>query len=105
MTKPTEHQLSLINDVIEEFEFEKVHIAMTSLDWKWITSLDAITNQLMAVPTIARLKQSATQLLISSIKSGFAGSGGFVARYSTHEELESFTLSFVVAEYDTWNDD
>ena len=105
MTKPTEHQLLLINDVIEEFEFEKVHIAMTALDWKWIAPNSAITNQSMAVPTIARLKQSATQVLISSIESGFAGSGGFVARYSNSEEPESFTLSFVVAEYDTWNDD
>ena len=105
MTKPTEHQLSLINDVIEEFEFEKVYIAMTALDWKWIAPNGAITNQSMAVPTIARLKQTATQVLTSSIESGFAGSGGFVARYFTHEELESFTLSFVVAEYDTWNDD
>jgi hypothetical protein len=105
MTKPTEHQLNLINDVIEEFEFEKVHIAMIALDWKWIAPNGAITNQSMAVPTIARLKQTAIQVLTSSIESGFARSGGFVARYSTHEKLESFTLSFVVAEYDTWNDD
>lgn len=105
MIKPTKHQLDLINDVIQEFEFEKVHIAMTALDWKWIMPNDTITNQSMAVPTIARLKQSATQVLISSIESGFAASGGFVARYSNPGEPESFTLSFVVAEHDTWNDD
>jgi len=101
MTKPTEHQLNLINDVIQEFKFEKVHIAMTALDWKWITP-----NQSMAVPTIARLKQSATQVLISSIESGCAASGGFTAKYfNSNEEPESFMLSFVVEEYDTWNDD
>ena len=64
MTKPTEHQLNLINDVIQEFKFEKVHIAMTALDWKWIAPIGAITDNSMAIPTIARLKQSATQLLI-----------------------------------------
>jgi len=105
MTKPTEHQLNLINDVIEEFEFEKVHIAMTALDWKWIAPNGVITNQSMAVPTIARLKQTATQVLTSSIESGFAASGGFVAKYFNPGEPESFTLSFVLAEYDTWNDE
>jgi hypothetical protein len=105
MTKPTEHQLNLINDVIEKFEFEKVHIAMTALDWKWIAPNGAITNQSMAVPTIARLKQTATQVLTSSIESGFAASGGFVGRYSNPGEPESFTLSFVLAEDDSWNDD
>jgi len=106
MTKPTEHQLNLINDVIQEFKFEKVHIAMTALDWKWIAPVGTITNNSMVIPTIARLKQSATQLLINSIKSGCAASGGFTAKYfNLNEEPESFMLSFVVEEYDTWSDD
>ena len=106
MTKPTEHQLNLINDVIEEFKFEKVHIAMTALDWKWIAPVGTITDKSLAIPTIARLKQSAAQILISSIKSGCAASGGFIAKYfNPNEEPESFMLSFVVEEYDTWSDD
>ena len=106
MTKPTEHQLSLINDVIEEFKFEKVHIAMTALDWKWIAPNGGITDKSLAIPTIARIKQSATQILISSIKNGCTATGGFIARYSSaSEEPENFALSFVLEEYDTEGND
>ena len=110
MTKPTKHQLSLIDDVIHEFDFEKVHIAMTALDWKWAippTSLDELIG--LQVPTLVRLKEFAHWALTRSIKTGYCSSGGFNAEYfpakaeektecgtciKEHAQPEYFVLTF-----------
>tara|TARA_R110000822_G_scaffold209297_3_gene345234 strand:- start:200 stop:568 length:369 start_codon:yes stop_codon:yes gene_type:complete len=109
MTRPTKHQLSLIDDVIDEFDFEKVHIAMTALDWKWAippTSLDdPIERQ---VPTLARLKEFARYQLMGCIKTGYCSSGGLTSEYfpakaeettecgaiKEYAQPEYFTLTF-----------
>jgi hypothetical protein len=82
MTKPTEHQLNLINDIIDEFNFKKVHIAMTALDWKWAIPITGDDGSLiLQVPTLDRLKEFARYQLIGSIKTGFYSSGGLKAEY------------------------
>jgi hypothetical protein len=82
MTKPTEHQLSLIDDIIDEFNFEKVHKAMTALDWKWAIPVTGDDGPLiLQVPNLARLKEFARYQLIGSIKTGLYSSGGLKAEY------------------------
>ena len=117
MIKPTEHQLSLIDDVIDEFNFEKVHIAMTALDWKWAipaTSLDESIN--LEVPTLVRLKEFARYLLIGCIKTGYFSSGGLNAEYfpartkegtkcgaiKEYAEPEYFVLTFELTSGSSW---
>jgi hypothetical protein len=109
MTKPTEHQLSLIDYIIDEFNFEKVHKAMTALDWKWAISVTGDDGSLiLQVPTLVRLKEFARYQLIASIKSGFYSSGGLKAEYfpaiqeetteggaiKQYAQPEYFTLTF-----------
>jgi hypothetical protein len=82
MIKPTEHQLSLIDDIIDEFNFEKVHKAMTALDWKWAMPITGDDGPLiLQVPTLDRLKAFARCRLIGSIKTGLCFSGGLKAEY------------------------
>jgi len=82
MTKPTEHQLSLIDGIIDEFDFEKVHKAMIALDWKWAIAITGDDGPLkLRVPTLDRLKEFARYLLIGSIKTGLCFSGGLKAEY------------------------
>jgi hypothetical protein len=83
MTNPTEHQLSLIDDIIDEFNFEKVHKAMIALDWKWAIPQTTDYNGplKLQVPTLNRLKEFARYQLISSIKTGLYSSGGLKAEY------------------------
>lgn len=82
MTKPTKHQLSLIDDIIDKFNFEKVHKAMTALDWKWAIPVTGDDGSLiLQVPTLVRLKEFARYQLIGSIKSGLYSSGGLKAEY------------------------
>tara|TARA_R110000868_G_scaffold182598_3_gene423576 strand:- start:2419 stop:2787 length:369 start_codon:yes stop_codon:yes gene_type:complete len=82
MTKPTKHQLSLINDIIDEFNFEKVHIAMAALDWKWAIPPTSLDDQIkLQVPTLVKLKEFARWQLIRSIETGYCSSGGLKSEY------------------------
>ena len=109
MIKPTEHQLSLIDDIIDEFNFEKVHKAMTAIDWKWaIPTTDHDGPLKLQVPTLVRLKEFARCRLIGSIKTGLCCSGGLKAEYfpakpeettegnaiKQHAQPEYFVLTF-----------
>ena len=109
MIKPTKHQLSLIDDVIDEFDFEKVHIAMTALDWKWAIPPTSLGDPIeLQVPTLVRLKEFARWQLIHSIETGYCSFGGLKSEYfpvkaeettecgaiKEYAEPEYFTLTF-----------
>ena len=73
----------LINEVLDNFDFEKVHKVMTFLDWKWYN----YSENTREVPSIARMIRTVQQYL-SQAYDGLAknewnenqymiGSGGF----------------------------
>ena len=97
-----------IDYILETFNFERVHVAMLTLDWKWRDPL--------AVPTIARLKQRAKFLLDSAYKEQITiATGGLQAVY--HPPIKDsdllidsgpiLSLSFVLTETNSedYNDD
>jgi hypothetical protein len=109
MIKPTKHQFSLIDDVIDEFNFEKVHKAMTALDWKWAIPPTSFGDPIeLQVTTLVRLKEFARWQLIHSIETGYCSSGGLKSEYfpakpeettecgaiKEYAEPEYFTLTF-----------
>lgn len=98
----TNAQSELIDEIIDDFNFERVLIAMTALDWQWQTTKD----DGMELPSISRLKATARYLLKESIKLGTTGSGGFEAKYFASEgnAPEYFVLKFVLTESRTWYD-
>ena len=99
MIKPTKHQLSLIDDVIDEFNFEKVHIAMTTLDWKWAIPPTSLGDRIkLQVPTLVRLKEAAREQLINSIETGYCSSGGLAAEYFP-ARTEEITECGAIKEY------
>ena len=93
---------AMIEEIIEKFNFEKVLIAMTALDWQW----RATDNNVNSVPTLARLKAMARHLLRESIKETCVGSGGFEARYHTKDNSDSeyFELKFILCHEDSYDD-
>lgn len=92
----------LIEDVIDAFNFETVHVAMTALDWQWQTT----AGNGHEVPSITRLKAMARHLLRESINNKVVASGGFEARYfpKVDDEPEQFTLQFILASADSDHD-
>jgi len=106
----TTHQSELIEDLLERFNFEKVQIAMTALDWRWanIVEHDEVKSGHLTVPTIERMKRSCRNILYRSIKDKSVGTGGFEARYypagEDDIEGETFGLKFIVAQTFTCRD-
>ena len=72
-----QNMLELIPSVLDQFDFEKVHKVMTTLDWKWFN-----VGGTYAVPTIAQLKKSAERQLTDVVLTGSiaCGSGGLMAQ-------------------------
>jgi hypothetical protein len=56
--KPVDPLVTMVDDILTEFDFEKVHDTMVALDWKWASTHPS-------VPSIRDLKDTARQLLIS----------------------------------------
>ena len=119
MIKPTKHQLSLIDDIIRQFAFEKVHIAMTALDWKWAIPPTSLGDPIeLQVPTLVRLKEFARYQLISSIETGYCSSGGLTSEYfstileetteggaiKTYAQPEYFVLTFELTSTYSWDE-
>jgi len=90
----------LIKKVIDTFNFEKVYIAMTALDWQWKTTTGR------EVPSIIKLKAMARHLLLESFDNKVVASGGFEARYfpKVDDKPAQFTLQFILASADSGHD-
>ena len=72
----TQKQQELIDDIMDNFDFEKVHKVMTFLNWKW-AMLDGY-----AIPSISDIRSRARDRLKTVLleKYGYCESGGLVAR-------------------------
>ena len=97
-----------IDYILDTFNFERVHVTMTALDWCWTNPKE--------VPTIARLKQCAKHLLDTAYKEQITiATGGLQAVY--HPPIKDsdllidsgpiLSLSFVLTETNSedYNDD
>jgi hypothetical protein len=93
---------AMIEEIIEKFNFEKVLIAMTALDWQWQTT----AGNGHSLPTLQRLKAMARHLLNESIKETVVGSGGFEAKYhpKVNSDTEYFELKFILCHEDSYDD-
>ena len=89
-----------IDYILDTFNFDRVHVAMTALDWQWSTA--ALTAE---VPSIARLKQTAKYLLSLAYKEETSiATGGFLAKYHPPikdsdlllDQKPSLSLSFII---------
>lgn len=64
----------MIDEILDEFDFEKVHRVMLALNWKWYDT--------EGIPSIADLRRMARSLLKQVVESKgihSVGSGGFTA--------------------------
>lgn len=64
-----------IQDILEYFDFERVHETMIKLNWTWVSS----DLKLEYIPEIEELKEHAKERLENAIKYKWSESGGFVA--------------------------
>jgi hypothetical protein len=98
----------MVNEIIEGFDFDKVHKTMVELNWTWAESF--------MPPSIEEMKDTAEYLLREAAKSRLSddymeihhsspitvGTGGFEAKAwcDEYHQITELELKFVVASYD-----
>lgn len=93
----TQAQMDAIDNILDKFNFERVHYCMKVLEWKWRKA-----DGTVSVPTLEELKTKAGYLLIKAIKETVIATGGFEATYlkDTESNAENFSLTFLLAWWD-----
>jgi hypothetical protein len=82
----------IIKNILEDFNFEKVHKAMTSLDWAWLTY--------QRVPTEKEIKKCAENLLEDALKQSYENKGkGFYCATGGLKAFVKVKSSFVELEF------
>lgn len=88
------NERDIIDDILDNFDFEKVKKTMELLNWTWVDST--------GVPSIPELRKRARSLLLECSEHGecTAATGGLWASKHTYGGDPSYRLMFVVTE---WN--
>lgn len=90
----TDEQNKAVNEIMDWFDFEKVHKTMRVLRWKWSGTEEG-------VPLLGEIKQRARQLLVQSIEENTTiSTGGFRATYSHYEN--HLNLEFILSECESY---
>ncbi len=79
-----------IDNIMDWFDFDKVHKAMVALNWTWYN---------VGIPEKAELRQTARRLLRDVVEKDarMTGTGGF---YATKNEYGELSLYFAVSKWD-----
>lgn len=76
-----------VDSILLNFDFEKVHKIMETLNWTWASWKDEYeTTHISEVPSVYALKQQAYRLLRDAVEKGFGGTGGFEVKCYVYEE-------------------
>jgi hypothetical protein len=88
-----------VKEIIEEFDFGKVHNVMTHLNWKWWDE----------IPTMGKIIVSASEMLDevyseaeTTKKDSFRSTGGFNAQAYYEGGNIKLQLKFVLTEWDNF---
>ena len=105
MTKrENKHIETMIDDIIENFDFQKCRDVMTFLNWTWFRYED--------IPSVDQLKESARDRILSAIEIAtknrcnkatyFSSSGGLKANVWVNKfgHVEGLRLEFVLTDWD-----
>ena len=88
----TEEQRKAVDNIMDWFDFDKVHKTMRALRWEWVGAEEKI-------PCQGEIRERARQLLTDAIRTEMSiGSGGLQVPYVPVEGF--LKLEFVVSEWD-----
>ena len=91
----TEQQRKSIDEIMDWFDFDKVHRAMRTLRWVWSSS--------NGVPSLPEIRQFARELMTSSIEGNTShSSGGFQVTYDQNDNY--LRLEFIISSFEVFHD-
>jgi hypothetical protein len=94
-------QQELVDELLDQFDFEKVKEVMDALDWKWGMARWGTGTEAL-VPDIPELRKQAREMLWELIRSKnrMIKMGGLVVEKDDDDTLE---LRFEVTSWNTWD--
>lgn len=97
MENITNNYSDQIDEIMDWFDFDKVHKAMVATDWRW-TGFDD-------VPSVEEIRADARKNLKEVIErhseeGGYVYSGGLKASLKKYDEGDVLTLEFIVSDWD-----
>jgi hypothetical protein len=94
-------QQQLIDEILDQFDFEKAKEVMDALDWKWGMARWGTGTEAL-VPDIPELRKQAREMLWELIRSKnrMIKMGGLVVEKDDDDTLE---LRFEVTSWNTWD--
>lgn len=84
----------MIDEIMDCFDFAKVHTCMVALDWQWVGR---------GVPEELEIRQRARQLLRECVERNIGGTGGFEVSIDREEGV--LTLIFAVDHWDAYGEE
>jgi hypothetical protein len=89
-------QQELIDEILDQFDFQKVKEVMDALNWTWAIGTEAL------VPDIPELRKQAREILWDLVRSKgrMIKAGGLVVEKVDDDTLE---LRFEVSSWNTWD--
>jgi hypothetical protein len=90
---------SKLSELLEEFDFEKVHKIMELLDWRWVGVI-GIPERTDMIPVVKSLYDSIEGAVLRSERSS-ATTGGFMLTFDPDDE---FKLAFEAVTYSVYDD-
>lgn len=75
-----------IEEVLKNFDFQRVHKVMTALNWKWATCVDSDGCYETRIPTVREMEQTVRNRMVQMLKKCilFTSSGGFQIRFRVY---------------------
>lgn len=76
-----------VDEILLEFDFEKVHTVMKSLNWEWAYWVGRDCEEhLQGVPDEYALRRAAQKMLVDAVEKGFGSTGGFEVLCYVYDE-------------------
>lgn len=85
-----------LNKLLKEFNFKKVHIAMTRTGHNWFFGLNEDGTELTAIPSVQTMRDLAAMLLRKSYETKEILLNGGMLADATKDEI---SLTFILEEY------
>ena len=92
----------LIDEIVENFNWDKVYRTMDALGWTWIDSEGETPSIVKLITTATRLLRDAFDGAVKEQQTYLSGTGGFeaVCYMDGEDDMYRLELRFVVASWD-----
>ena len=98
-----ENHIETIMDIVDNFDYERVHKVMVSLDWQWSTEEGNRVPHINQLRKTSRkmLTETAQKTLTSDSKEFIIGTGGFRCEGKLYDDgFLYLRMAFEVTDYD-----